>query len=160
MTDQPIEMSEAQVQAAEAERTTLRTTLLAKSAAFEGARPTVVAQPEPKGGLAAILASFTKPSDTASKLSMTERAARVEEVLGPLVAEGKELMAKHGAYSARHRDRVAAVAAQDFTSIALAVPYDYVIGKGDSVSPSRMALKDLAETSASLLGALDSRFAG
>src|SRR5438132_933185 len=139
MTDQPIEMTaEAQI-AAEAERAMLARTLREKSAAFAGTQPpTVVAQPTPKGGLAAVLAAFAKPSDTASKISMAERAARVEEVLGPLVAEGRELMSRHGAYSARHRDRVAAVAAQDFTSIALAVPYDYVIGKGDSVSPSRM----------------------
>ena len=160
MADQPIEMTaEAQI-AAEAERTMLTRTLLEKSAAFAGTQPAVVARPEPKGGLADILAEFAKPGATAQKVSMAERAARVEEVLGPLVAEGKQLMAKHGAYSARHRDRVAAVAATDLTAVAMSVPYDFVFGRDAAVSPSRQALKDLEETSKSLLASLDARFTG
>src|SRR5207245_8891833 len=105
---EPIVMTEIEIAALEAERAALQRTLLEKSATFAGTQPAVVAKPEPKGGLADILAEFAKPGATAQKVSMAERAARVEEVLGPLVAEGKQLMAKHGAYSARHRDRVAA----------------------------------------------------
>src|SRR5438309_3760604 len=123
MADQPIELNASQISALEAERDALQRTLQQKSATFADTQPpAVVARPEPKGGLADILAEFTKPGATASKVSMAERAARVEEVLGPLVAEGKELMSRHGALAGRHRDRVAVVAAQDFTAIAVAIP--------------------------------------
>src|SRR5437660_9010581 len=147
MADQIEMTAEAQI-AAEAEKSALTKTLLAKSAA--AGSPLVRPADTPKSGIEALAAKLTAPAAKADAQAAVARRAEADALVGDLLTRGQAAMTKLGILKAKNLDRVQRALALPLADIRRVLPADFRYEPTGASSPSRNAVNTLESSARDL----------